>query len=62
MLDEEARVVAERLGLDRQVEVVAESLPGLRAELAAVGLGGAEDAEAHGELVQPTGARLQQQP
>ena len=35
MLDQEARAKAQRLGLDGVVEIVAEALPGLRAEIAA---------------------------
>src|SRR5215813_6808052 len=50
MLDEKTRMIPERLGLNCQVDVVAEALPGFRPECVAVGLGGAEDAEAHARL------------
>ena len=42
MLDQEARAIAERLGLDRGVEIVAEALPALGRKVAAVGLRRAE--------------------
>jgi hypothetical protein len=47
MLDQEARAEAQRLGFDGVVEIVAEALPGLGAEVAAVGLHRAEDSELH---------------
>ena len=47
MLDQEARAIAQRLGLDRVVEIIAEALPGFRAEILRAGLGRAEDSELH---------------
>ena len=47
MLDQEARTIAERLGLDGVVEIVAEALPGFRAEVLGAGLRRAEDSELH---------------
>ncbi len=38
---------AERLGLDVQIEIVAEALPAFRRQIIAVGLRGAEEAELH---------------
>ena len=47
MLDQKARLKAERLGLDVEVEIVAKALAGFRPEIVAVGLRGTEDAEFH---------------
>ena len=47
MLDQEARHVAQRLGLDRIVEIIAEALPGFRAEVLGAGLRGTENSELH---------------
>ena len=41
-------MIAERLGLDRHLEIVAEALAALGGEIIVVGLGRTEDAEAHG--------------
>ena len=47
MLDQEARAIAQRLGLDRVVEIVAKALPGFGAEVLGAGLRRAEDSELH---------------
>ncbi len=47
VLDQEARAIAQRLGLDRVVEIVAEALPGFRAEVLGAGLRRAENSELH---------------
>ena len=47
MFDEKARPKAERLGLDIEVEIVAEPLPALRTERLIIGLRRTEDAELH---------------
>ena len=47
MLDQEARAIAQRLGLDRVVEIIAEALPGFGAEILGAGLRRAEDSELH---------------
>ena len=47
MLDQEARQIAERLGLDRIVEIIAKALPGFRAEILGAGLRRAENSELH---------------
>ena len=44
---------AERLGLDRHVEIVAKPLPGLRTEIAGVGLRRTENSEAHRQHLRP---------
>ena len=48
MLDQKARLKAERLGLDIEIEIVAKTLAGLRRQIVAVGLRRAEQAEFHG--------------
>ncbi len=50
VLDRKARMVAEGLGLDVEIEIVAKSLPGFRAKLVAVGLRRAEQTKAHCQL------------
>ena len=51
MLDQEARPVAERLGLDRHVEIIAEALPGLGPKIGGAGLRGAENSKLHDRSV-----------
>jgi hypothetical protein len=47
MLDQKARHVAQRLSFDGVVEIIAKALPGFGAEVAALGLRRAENAEFH---------------
>src|SRR4051794_29506176 len=47
MLDQEARAIAERLGLDRVSEIIAKALAGFGPQITAVGLGGTKNAELH---------------
>ena len=47
MLDREARMKAERLGLDVEVEIIAEALAGLGRKARRVGLGRTEQSELH---------------
>src|SRR5471030_1989171 len=49
MLDQETRTIAERLRLDRIVEIIAKALPGFRAEIRGAGLGRAENSKLHFE-------------
>src|SRR5947208_14938779 len=50
VLDQEARIVAERLTLDVEIEVIAKPLAGFRTRIATVGLCRAEQTEAHVSL------------
>ena len=47
MLDREARMEAERLGLDVELEIIAETLAGLRTEPWGIGFGRTEQTETH---------------
>src|SRR5258708_16215836 len=51
VLDAKARMEAERLRLDVEIDIVAKSLPGLRAEFIIVGLRRTEETKAHGRYV-----------
>src|SRR5258707_828072 len=55
VLDQEARTIAERLGLDPVIEIIAEALPGFRAEVLGAGLGRAEDPKLHLESLPAIG-------
>src|SRR5579862_618406 len=51
MLDQKARLKAERLGLDVEIEIIAKPLPGFRRQIVAVALRRAEQAKFHHEYL-----------